>query len=282
MLLWGEDDPEGRFDPRLPHHVGHRMYQQGRIRFFIDPTTWIDHLGTRDFVFGTRIHGNVAALMAGTPAVGLPWDSRTTELCEYHSIPHRRATREVMAVADAAELYDEADFGPFNAGRARRRAELVAFLGRNGLVAAEEFGEVAEASDARLARVGFAPPVTPPVATPRARWKSCVGFSGCAKARAVTPCEPACFRAQRPHQRRQPRPCRSVWRVWRRCAGPSRRHDNAGRRAHHLDDDGVQVGARAGRRAAQTCGCGASATLGALTSTVALADHDGPPAAWPA
>lgn len=161
MLLWGEDDPEGRFDPRLPHHVDHPMYQQGRMRFFIDPTTWIDHLGTRDFVFGTRIHGNVAALMAGTPAVALPWDSRTSELCDFHSIPHRRATPELMATVDAAELYAEADFGPFNAARAGRRAEFVAFLGRNGLAAAEEFGEHAEAYDARLAEVPFAPPVTP-------------------------------------------------------------------------------------------------------------------------
>jgi len=108
------------------------------MRFFIDPTTWIDHLGTRDFVFGTRIHGNVAALMAGTPAVALPWDSRTSELCDFHSIPHRRATPELMATVDAAELYAEADFGPFNAARAGRRAEFVAFLGRNGLAAAEE------------------------------------------------------------------------------------------------------------------------------------------------
>ena len=72
-----------------------------------------------DFSFGTRIHGNIAALMAGTPAVVLAHDSRTLELARYFDIPHR-LIGEVPADVDAADLYAEADFTAFN--RRPRRA----------------------------------------------------------------------------------------------------------------------------------------------------------------
>ena len=39
--------------------------------------------------FGTRIHGNIAALIAGTPAFVLAHDARTLELARYFEIPHR-------------------------------------------------------------------------------------------------------------------------------------------------------------------------------------------------
>tara|TARA_A200000159_G_scaffold153546_1_gene165605 strand:- start:1141 stop:2142 length:1002 start_codon:yes stop_codon:yes gene_type:complete len=40
-----------------------------------------------DFVFGTRIHGSVAALSQGTPCICIAIDSRTKELCEIMHIP---------------------------------------------------------------------------------------------------------------------------------------------------------------------------------------------------
>jgi polysaccharide pyruvyl transferase WcaK-like protein len=46
-------------------------------------------MAQQHFAFGTRIHGNVAGVLAGTPSVVLANDSRTVELSEYHGIPYR-------------------------------------------------------------------------------------------------------------------------------------------------------------------------------------------------
>jgi polysaccharide pyruvyl transferase WcaK-like protein len=75
-----------------PITLDHPLIRSDRVRFFLDPTTWFEHLAQYDFSFGTRIHGNIAALLAGTPALLLAHDSRTLELAEYHEIPHRTIT----------------------------------------------------------------------------------------------------------------------------------------------------------------------------------------------
>ncbi len=60
-LLWGGSAP----DLDVP------------TRMYVDPWPWIEDLRGRDFVFGTRIHGTIAALLAGTPAYVFAHDSRT-------------------------------------------------------------------------------------------------------------------------------------------------------------------------------------------------------------
>jgi len=157
LLLGHCDDQAASLDRRLPHHVDHPMFRAGQVRFYVDPTPWIDYLATRDFAFGTRLHGNVAALMAGTPAVLLSTDSRTQELADYHQIPHRRVTQGFFATADAADLYAEADFTAFNARRTEVREHLLAFLHRAGLETQDD--AEAEAYRQRLAATEFAPAV---------------------------------------------------------------------------------------------------------------------------
>ena len=73
----------------VPVSLKHPLIRQNRVRFFLDPKTWFAHLANYDFSFGTRIHGNIAALLAGTPALLLAHDSRTLELADYHEIPYR-------------------------------------------------------------------------------------------------------------------------------------------------------------------------------------------------
>jgi hypothetical protein len=52
----------------LPTHHAHPLVRDGRTSFFVDPEPWMRYLADFDFSFGTRIHGNIAALLAGTPA----------------------------------------------------------------------------------------------------------------------------------------------------------------------------------------------------------------------
>ncbi len=158
-LLWG--DTGAPVDPAepLPIHLAHPLFRDGKVRFFIDPWPWFKHLSTRDFSFGTRIHGNIAALIAGTPAFVLAHDSRTLELVRYHEIPYR-LMRDVRTDTDAAELFESADYGPFNGGHAARFATYTAFLDRHGLDHIHRTPPPDPDFDTRMAATTFPPAVT--------------------------------------------------------------------------------------------------------------------------
>ena len=161
LLLWGPGgahDAIAPTDPR-PIHLAHPLFRDDKVRFFVDPTPWFQFLSGVEFSFGTRIHGNIAALIAGTPAVVLAHDSRTLELARYFEIPYRLMP-EVAPDTDASDLYAEADYGPFNRGHAARFAVFAAFLERHGLD--HVFRSPAPEPDfaTRLAATSFPPAVT--------------------------------------------------------------------------------------------------------------------------
>jgi len=141
----------------VPVTLDHPLIRQDRVRFFLDPHTWSEHLGRYDFSFGSRIHGNIAALLAGTPAVVLAHDSRTRELADYHRIPWQTLTHDQRV--DAADLYASSDWGPLNRTHPSRWQQFAAFLTRHGLTHAYEPGQSPERFDAALAATDFPPPV---------------------------------------------------------------------------------------------------------------------------
>ncbi|WP_323011163.1 polysaccharide pyruvyl transferase family protein [Paracoccus sp. (in: a-proteobacteria)] len=66
--------------------IGSYLKQHGKV--FFDFGSWTEFMKTRNFCVGTRIHGTVASIVAGTPALLIAHDSRTLELAEAMSIPH--------------------------------------------------------------------------------------------------------------------------------------------------------------------------------------------------
>ncbi|MDQ1324114.1 MAG: hypothetical protein QG587_1450, partial [Chloroflexota bacterium] len=132
LMLDGTPLPSGTPDSLLPVHPSHPFFREDRTRFYVDPWPWIDDLRDFDFSFGTRIHGTIAALLAGTPAVVLAHDSRTLELARHFDIPHR-LLRDVPPDLDPADLHAEADLTALHAGHAKRFATIVEYLARNGL-----------------------------------------------------------------------------------------------------------------------------------------------------
>jgi hypothetical protein len=128
------------------------------VRFFLDPKTWFEHLAQYDLSFGTRIHGNIAALLAGTPALLLAHDSRTLELAEYHEIPHRTIT-SIEEDADAISLYAECDWNRLNKAHPDRWDSFASFLGEHRLTHVYDDGQDPIAFDDRLAATEFPPPV---------------------------------------------------------------------------------------------------------------------------
>jgi hypothetical protein len=158
LLLWGESPPDDDGTGPLPSYVAHPLVRDDKSVFFVDPWPWIDHMRATDFVFGTRIHGSIAAVLAGTPSVLLAHDARTFELARYFELPHR-GLGDVPPDIDAADLYAEADFGPLVSGHARRFRTFTTYLESHGLRHVFQPGEDPSLFDAQLAAVRFPPAV---------------------------------------------------------------------------------------------------------------------------
>ncbi|HZJ48366.1 MAG TPA: polysaccharide pyruvyl transferase family protein [Acidimicrobiia bacterium] len=160
LMRWGHNYKRKASDPAKLVSSANPLYREDRMRFFVDPWTWFQYLSEFDFSFGTRIHGNISSLLAGTPAVVLAHDSRTLELARYHRIPHRLIS-ELPADVDPADLYAEADFTEFNDGQRARFEAFADFLHRNDLEHSFGDPETTAAFDTRVAEVEFPGPVRP-------------------------------------------------------------------------------------------------------------------------
>ena len=100
---------------------------------FFDPAVWFAQMREFDFLIGTRIHGSVAAIQGGCPALTLVHDSRTQELCEYFHLPFIKLTD--FNASRSPQYYAEmCDFQNFQATYAARLSNYVDFLNENELL----------------------------------------------------------------------------------------------------------------------------------------------------
>ncbi|MFE7747783.1 polysaccharide pyruvyl transferase family protein [Streptomyces sp. NPDC057428] len=160
LLHWRETSNPIGAQTSMPTHPSHPMYREGKVRLYIDPATWIEELRAFDFSFGSRIHGNIAALLAGVPSTVLCSDSRTLELCRYFGIPHRKIS-ETPKNIDPAELYEAADFGDLVNGHKERFLRFTGFMEKNGLENTFHHGDGGKAFDALLAKRALPAAVRP-------------------------------------------------------------------------------------------------------------------------
>lgn len=164
LMLWGEQDVRVA-NPDMPTRWDHPMHLSNRMRFPLDARTWLEMLEHQEFVFGTRLHGNVAGLIAGTPSFLLVHDSRTLELADYHALPHRMVD-EVEPTVDAQTLYDQADFSEFNARREETFERYVQFLERNDIDPVFRHPEAQRKWEARHRTIEYPQPVQTLMAEP--------------------------------------------------------------------------------------------------------------------
>jgi hypothetical protein len=61
------------------------------------------------FSYGTRLHGNMAAMIAGTRALWIVHDMRTKELCDHFGLPFVEL-KEVRGGVNLEALFDRADY----------------------------------------------------------------------------------------------------------------------------------------------------------------------------
>lgn len=130
MMLWGTTPYSGH-DERLPLSRSHSQFSEAKAQFHLDAPVWIKHMRDMNFSFGPRIHGNVAAILVGTPGLVLAHDGRTLELSRYHGVPTIDLTVEECP-RTVAELYARADYTEFNRGHAERSDILSDFIHDNG------------------------------------------------------------------------------------------------------------------------------------------------------
>ena len=103
-------------------------------RFFTSAADWIAAMAPLDLVLGSRAHGAMAALAAGTPGVLIHHDLRTSELAETMHLP----TLDAAAVTQATRLQDALphirfDAAAFDAWRGATARDLATAFDRIGL-----------------------------------------------------------------------------------------------------------------------------------------------------
>ena len=113
-----------------PIHFSHELMMQDRMIGVLDDCTWIDYLSHSDFNFGSRIHGNIASILAGTPCYIFAGDQRVKELTEYHNIPHMEMT-EITDKTNIFDLYEKTDYTCLMKGHKDRVSKYLEFLDEN-------------------------------------------------------------------------------------------------------------------------------------------------------
>ncbi len=123
-----------------PADYTHPLYRENRVRGFVSLKPWMDFLALGDLSFGSRIHGNITAILSGLPALIVANDTRVLELAAYHRIQHI-SLKELDPKASIFELCAKADFGSIYDGHEARFSHYLDFLHKNGLRTIFDDGE---------------------------------------------------------------------------------------------------------------------------------------------
>ena len=96
-------------NPLYPTHITDETYRTGRSEFFLNVPTWFEYMSKADLSIGSRLHGNIAATLSGTPSILIPKDARVRELSEYHDLTRVNAS-EITENTNVWDLINSVDF----------------------------------------------------------------------------------------------------------------------------------------------------------------------------
>lgn len=77
--------------PQRYRKCDYKRALRGDLGIFLNPEKWKAFLRRFNFALGPRLHGSIAAINAGLPALCTNADSRATEMCKFLKIPHALA-----------------------------------------------------------------------------------------------------------------------------------------------------------------------------------------------
>ena len=115
-----------------PNKMSHPMYMNDRVRFPLNAPTWLDFIGKADLSFGARLHGNITAVLAGTPSIIIPKDARMRELAEYHNLTHIMAN-EITDKTNIWDLIEQVDFHAVSKSQGANFDHYIDFLNKNNI-----------------------------------------------------------------------------------------------------------------------------------------------------
>lgn len=115
-----------------PFDQRHRDVRSGRVLGFTEARSWFEYFNDIDYSFGSRIHGNIAAVVSGVPAFVFTPDTRTEELCRFGNIPFM-PLRDLKGGEDIRGILEKQDFRAVCRGHKERFQHYVDFLNRNGV-----------------------------------------------------------------------------------------------------------------------------------------------------
>ncbi|WP_313427544.1 polysaccharide pyruvyl transferase family protein [Siminovitchia terrae] len=115
-----------------PNSLDSLVYKQGKVKYFLNAPTWIEHMKNVDLSIGTRLHGNVAPTLAGTPSITIPIDARMRELSEYHNFP-RVSSEDINGDTRLEELIEKVDFRSVEKSHQKNYDNFISFLSKNGI-----------------------------------------------------------------------------------------------------------------------------------------------------
>lgn len=132
LLYAGTPYTHSQKSPTYPCTLDARLYKEDRVKFFNNVPTWLEFLGTVDMSFGARLHGNIAAIISGAPALLIPHDARMRELTEYHNITHIWA-KDIDKETNIFDIVEKLNFKQVLDGHEKRFEHYIEFLDKNGL-----------------------------------------------------------------------------------------------------------------------------------------------------
>lgn len=116
----------------FPSNYKSPFYKQGNVRFFINALEWFRFLGKVDYSIGTRLHGNIAATVSGTPNLTIAIDSRMKELAEFHGLPYV-SEKEFLEIENLKEYISEIDYSKIGVIHKNNFNNFKDFLRKNNL-----------------------------------------------------------------------------------------------------------------------------------------------------
>lgn len=103
-------------------------------KHFIDYPSWSESLARCSLSLGSRLHGNIVALLSGVPAVCIVHDSRTLEMCALAGIPFINILQHPdISVDEILEFATSLDFGRFISNMRFLYSKMAKFLSDHGL-----------------------------------------------------------------------------------------------------------------------------------------------------
>src|SRR5690625_4535900 len=115
-----------------PNNPESYLYKNGKVKYFLNAPTWINFMKSIDLSMGTRVHGNIAPTLSGTPSITIPIDARMRELVEYHNLPFV-SIQDINKNTHLEDLVEKVDFRSVEKKHKKNYDNFIDFLDKNGV-----------------------------------------------------------------------------------------------------------------------------------------------------